>query len=44
MNMLEGVTDSSELVSSIIGAVAVLGIIYGAYFLATYFGSKRIIK
>jgi hypothetical protein len=44
MTMLEEMTDSAELVSSIVCAVAVLGVIYGVYFLATYFGSKRIIR
>jgi len=44
MSMLAGIYSGDELLPSIIGAVSVLGVIYGAYFLATYFGSKNIIK
>lgn len=44
MSMFAGIYSGDELLPSIIGAVSVLGVIYGAYFLATYFGSKNIIK
>lgn len=44
MSMLEGIYSKDELLPSIIGAVSALGTIYGAYFVATYFGSKNIIK
>ena len=44
MSMLTGLYSKNELLPSIIGAVCALGIIYGAYFMATYFGSKNIIK
>lgn len=44
MSMLEGIYSGDELIPSIIGAVSALAVIYGAYFLATYFGSKSIIR
>ncbi len=44
MTMMEGLAKSEDLLPSIISTVIIIGIIYGAYFLATYFGSKNIIK
>ena len=44
LSMLEGIAKKEELVPSIIATVLVMGAIYGAYFLATYLGSKTIIK
>ena len=44
LNILEGLTDTKELVPSIIATTIFMGIIYGAYFMATYEGSKNIIK
>ncbi len=42
--ILSGMASKEDLLPSIIATVIVMGIIYGAYFLATYFGSKNIIK
>ena len=44
MIMMEGLAKSEDLLPSIVATVIIIGIIYGAYFLATYFGSKNIIK
>lgn len=44
MTMMEGLAKSSDLLPSVIATVIIIGVIYGAYFLATYFGSKNIIK
>lgn len=44
MTMVEGLASSEELLPSIIATVIVIGLIYGAYFIATYLGSKNIIK
>lgn len=44
MLILDGIISKEELLPSIIGAVAILSVIYGAYFMATYLGSKTIIK
>ena len=44
LNLLSGVAKASELIPSIIVTIIIMGIIYGSYFLATYFGSKNIIK
>lgn len=44
LSILEGLTDTKELIPSIIATVVFMGIIYGAYFIATYEGSKNIIK
>ena len=44
LNILSGIASSKDLLPSIIATVVVMGVIYGAYFLATYFGSKNIIK
>lgn len=44
MIVMSGLASSKELLPSIIATVIVMGLIYGAYFLATYYGSKNIIK
>ena len=44
LNMLSGIAKANELLPSIIETVIVIGIIYGSYFIATYIGSKNIIK
>ena len=44
MTMMEGLASSEDLLPSIVATVVIIGVIYGAYFLATYFGSKNIIK
>lgn len=41
---LAGIASEKDLLPSIIATVAAIGVIYGSYFLATYFGSKSIIK
>ncbi len=44
LNLLAGIADSKELLPSIIVTTIIIAIIYGSYFLATYFGSKNIVK
>ena len=44
MTLMSVLASSEELLPSIIATVGVMGIIYGLYFLATYMGSKNIIK
>lgn len=44
ISTLSGLASEEDLLPSIIMTVMVMGIIYGAYFLATYLGSKNIIK
>ena len=44
INVLSGIASPEDLLPSIIITVFVIGIIYGTYFLATYFGSKNIIR
>ena len=44
MTIMAGLAKSEDLLPSIIATVIIIGIIYGAYFLATYLGSKNIIK
>ena len=44
MTMMQGLAKSEDLLPSIVATVIIIGIIYGAYFLSTYFGSKNIIK
>ncbi len=44
MTMMEGLAKSEDLLPSIIITVIIIGAIYGAYFIATYLGSKNIIK
>ena len=44
LKLLSGITKAKELMPSIIVTSIAIGFIYGSYFLATYFGSKNIIK
>ncbi len=44
LEMMSGLASKEDLLPSIVATVIVIGIIYGSYFLATYFGSKNIIK
>lgn len=44
LKTLSGIASEKDLLPSIIATVIAIGGIYGAYFLATYFGSKSIIK
>ncbi len=41
---MSGLASKDDLLPSAIATVIIIGIIYGAYFLATYFGSRNIIK
>ncbi len=42
--IMSGLASKEDLLPSIIAAVIIIGIIYGSYFIATYFGGKNIIK
>ncbi len=44
LSMMAGLASAEDLLPSIVVTVIVIGVIYGAYFLATYLGSKNIIK
>ena len=44
LSLLAGLASAEELLPSVIATVVIIGIIYGLYFLATYWGSKNIIK
>ncbi len=44
LSMMSGLAKAEDLLPSIVTTVAIIGIVYGAYFLATYLGSKNIIK
>ncbi len=44
MTVMEGLASSEDLLPSIIATIIIIGAIYGAYFIATYLGSKNIIK
>ena len=44
LKLLENLTSDEELLPSIIVTILVMGGIYGAYFTATYLGSKNVIK
>lgn len=44
MLILDGMISKESLLPSIIGAVIALSVIYGAYLIATYLGSKSIIR
>ncbi len=44
LTIMEGLASSKDLLPSIIATVVIIGAIYGAYFMATYFESKNIIK
>ncbi len=43
-SMMEVLASPEELLPSIVATAVVIGVIYGLYFLATYLGSKNIIK
>jgi len=42
--MMLGLASKEDLLPSAIATVVIMGIVYGAYFIATYIGSKNIIK
>ncbi len=44
LSMMAGLANAEDLLPSIVITVCVIGGIYGAYFLATYLGSKNIIR
>lgn len=44
LSMMAGLASTEDLLPSVVVTVIVIGAIYGAYFLATYWGSKNIIK
>ena len=44
LSMLAALASPSDLLPSVIVTAVIIGIIYGLYFLATYMGSKNIIK
>ena len=44
LSMLEVLASPDELLPSVIVTAIIIGAIYGVYFLATYYGSKNIIK
>lgn len=44
LSVMSGLANKKDLLPSAIATVIIIGIIYGAYFLATYLGSKNIIK
>ncbi|MCI9177454.1 MAG: ABC transporter permease, partial [Clostridia bacterium] len=44
LKLLSTFADAKDLIPSIIATIVVMGGIYGAYFMATYIGSKSIIK
>lgn len=44
ISMMAGLASSKDLLPSVIVTVIVMGLIYGLYFIATYMGSKTIIK
>ncbi len=44
MTMMSVLADAKELLPSAIATAVIIGVIYGAYFMATYLGSKNIIK
>ncbi|MDE5831197.1 MAG: ABC transporter permease, partial [Clostridia bacterium] len=44
ISMMSGLASKEDLLPSAIATVVIIGAVYGAYFLATYLGSKNIIK
>ena len=44
LSMLAVLASPDELLPSVVATAVIIGVIYGLYFLATYFGSKSIIK
>ena len=44
LTMMSTLASSEQLLPSVIATVVIIGVVYGLYFLATYLGSKNIIK
>ena len=44
IKLMSGLASQKDLLPSAVVTVVIIGVIYGAYFLSTYFGSKNIIK
>ena len=44
LSIFETIASKSQLVPSVIASVIVIGVVYACYFIATYLGSKNIIK
>ena len=44
ITIMSGLASKKDLLPSAIATVIIIGIVYGAYFLATYLGSRNIIK
>lgn len=44
LEVMSGLASTEDLLPSVIATAVIIGLIYGAYFLATYFGSRNIIK
>lgn len=44
IELMSGLASKEDLLPSAVATIIIIGIIYGAYFMATYFGSKNIIK
>lgn len=44
IKIMSGLASKKDLLPSAVATVVIIGLIYGAYFLATYFGSRNIIK
>ena len=44
IKLMSGLASEKDLLPSAVATVVIIGVIYGAYFLDTYFGSKNIIK
>ena len=44
ISVMSGLASSEELLPSMIATTIIIGLVYGLYFLATYLGSKNIIK
>ncbi len=44
INVMAGLASKKDLLPSIIATIVVMGVIYGAYFMATYYGCKHVIR
>ena len=44
LELMSGLAKKGELIPSVIATIIIIGVIYGSYFIATYLGSKNIIK
>ena len=44
ITIMSGLASKDDLLPSVIATVVIIGVIYGSYFLVTYYGSKSIIK